>query len=114
MALGAVKGESVNPNERIALQPPGESFKWPKGVTLTPLEEVIIAIPGAILGANEKIQSVIDGNDRIEIKMKFGADDKPEAIYLKVQAGMSVKINKTCEAMVLSDNPQPKRIKIEQ
>jgi hypothetical protein len=104
----------VDSNERIASQPPGESFRWPKGVTLTPLDEVVIALPGALLGTAEKIESVIEGNDDIEIKMKFGPDNKAEIIYLKVQAGMSVKINKTCEAMILSDNPQPKRIKIGQ
>jgi hypothetical protein len=104
----------MNSAERVAFQPPGESFRWPKGVTLTPLDHVVIVLPGAILSDNEQVKSVIEGSDDIEIKIQFTADDKPEVIYLKVQAGTPVRINKACEAMILSDNPQPKRIRIGQ
>src|SRR3978361_2209769 len=82
--------------EPVATQPPGEVFPWPKGTTLTSLDEAMIALPKAILGPYETIGSVIRGDNAMEINIP----DHGETLYLRLRPGMSVTVSKSCQAVV--------------
>jgi hypothetical protein len=90
------------PDEKVAHQPPGEVFPWPKGWQLTALDEAILAVPAAILGDNEVIASVIHADDAVRINMPTEPHSMPEAlIMLELLAGQSVWLSKSCDAFVV-------------
>ena len=96
--------------ERIALQPPGAMFPWPKLTELTALEEVTIGVPSQILGGDEVIGSVIRSHPDAEICLPT-ATGQP-LILLRLKAGMSVSLTKSCQALIVADDKRPRRIKV--
>jgi hypothetical protein len=92
----------------VATQPPGEVFPWPRGTTLTSLDEAVLALPRAILGPEETIEAVIRGDDDMEINIP----DKGELIYLRLRPGMAVTLSKSCQAVVVSDDKKSKRFRV--
>ena len=92
----------------VANQPPGEIFPWPKGVVLTALDEVVIAIPAAVFDNDRPISEVLFGSDEIGFAMPLGS----ELCLLKLQPGMSVSLAKSCQAYVVAEDKQPRRIQI--
>jgi hypothetical protein len=87
---------------QVAHQPPGEVFPWPKGCQLTALDEVILAVPVAILTDSEDIGSVIHCGDDVRLNIPTGPLSTSEArIMLWLQAGQSVWLSKSCQAVVV-------------
>ena len=99
--------------ETIAQQPPGEIFPWPKGTRLVAVDDVTIAVPAAILHEDEQIGSVIIGDSDMDISLPRVPITTPGAlIQLRLGAGMSVSLAKSCQAMVVADDKKPRRIKV--
>jgi hypothetical protein len=96
------KPEPPAAGEKVAHQPPGEVFPWPKGWQLTALDEAIIAVPAAILSDSEVIGSVIHCDDGVRLNMPTESHSTPGArIMLWLQAGQSVWLSKSCQAVVV-------------
>ena len=87
----------------------GSIIPWHKGIVLTPLSPVILAIPEQVLVENEPMESVIHGPDNMEISVK--SDE--HRVYLRLKAGMRVWLTKSCDAVVYTDNHQPIHFEIE-
>jgi hypothetical protein len=92
----------------IASQPPGEPFPWPRGTTLTALDETLLALPRAILGPSEVIGSVIRGDDAMQINIP----EEGDLLFLRLRPGMSVSLSRSCQACVVSDDGQPSRFQV--
>jgi hypothetical protein len=89
--------------EKVAHQPPGEVFPWPKRWRLTALDETIIAVPAAILGDNEVIGSVIHCGAEVRLNLPTEPKPSPDArIMIWLKPGQSVWLAKSCQAVVLS------------
>ncbi len=87
---------------KVAHQPPGEVFPWPKGWRLTALDEAILAAPAGILAENETIGSVIHCGDDVRLNLPTVPQTTPGArILIWLQAGQSVWLGKSCQAMVV-------------
>lgn len=87
---------------KIASQPPGDVFPWPTGWQLTALDEVIIAVPAAILSDEETIGSVIHADEDVRINLPTVSHSTPdERIAIWLQPGQSVWLSKSCQAVVL-------------
>lgn len=102
------KASATTTADPVATQPPGKVFPWPRGTTLTSLDEAVLALPKAILGPDETIGSVIRGDDAMEINIP----DQGETLYLRLGPGMSVTLSKSCQSMVVSVDGRPKRFRI--
>ena len=102
------KKPEAKAGEKIASQPPGVIFPWPKGVVLTALDEATIALPMAIFGKDEPIGSVVLAPADIQINIPKTGD----TFLIRVQPGMSVSLAKSCQARVVADDKQPRRFKI--
>ena len=102
--------EPAGPEERVAAQPPGEVFPWPRLTTLTALEEVIIGVPPEILGSTETIGSVIKSSPDLELRIPTKPGET--LILLRLKAGMSASLTKSCQAVVVADDKRPRRIKV--
>ena len=102
------KTPSTMTAEPVATQPPGEVFPWPRGTTLTSLDEAVLALPKAILGPEEPIGSVIQGDDDMGVNIP----DQGEVLYLRLRPGMSVTLSKSCQAVVVSEDKKPRRFRI--
>lgn len=97
--------------QKIARQPVGDIFPWPKNTTLMPLERLTLAVPAEILEPDQPIGSCIICDDDVEIAIPEG-DDK---IYLRLQTGMKISLCKSVQAIVLpwaEGETNPKRIQI--
>jgi len=95
---------------QVAMQPPGQPFPWPSGTRLTALETVVIAIPTAALGAEEKIGSVVLGDADIEIRLPQKPGDPH--IFLRLKEGSSVSLSKSVQGMVVADDRRPRKIRV--
>jgi len=87
---------------KIAHQPPGVVFPWPKSWKLTALDEAILVIPSAILSNDEVIGSVIHCDDEVRLNLPTGHESESDALMLiKLKEGQSVFLSKSCQAMIL-------------
>lgn len=102
---------------QIGHQAPGEVFSWPKRWQLTALDEVILAVPAAILNDDEQIGSVINCEDSVRLNIPTGLPNPNDRILIWLQPGQAVYLSKSCQAMVVPGNEQDreaKRFKVEQ
>ncbi len=89
----------------MAHQPPGLVFPWHKGWKLTALDETMIAVPVAILGDNETINSVIHCDDSVRISIPTATHtDESERITFWLQPGESVWLSKSCQGVVVAQS----------
>jgi hypothetical protein len=101
------KSAAPQVKEAIAHQPPGEIFPWPKGTILTAVDDVVLALPVALFGPDEPIGSVLFCPDDMELNVPPGSD----RFYIHLRPGMSVHLAKSCQACVVAEDKQPRRIK---
>jgi hypothetical protein len=102
------KRPEAKTGEKIAHQPPGQIFPWPRGTVLTALDEATIALPMAIFSKDEPIGSVVLGPADIQMNIPKTGD----TFFIRVRPGMSVSLTKSCQARVVADDNQPRRFKI--
>ncbi len=96
--------------EKVALQPPGVMFPWPRLTPLTALEELSLCVPAAILESSDVIGSVIKCDPDLELRLPSKPGDPH--IFMRLKAGMSVHLTKSCQAMVVADDKRPRRIQV--
>jgi hypothetical protein len=99
--------------ETIAHQPPGDVFPWPTGWRLTALDEVIIAIPAAVIGNHEAIGSVIHADEDTLLNLPHGPD--VTRILIRLQVGQSAWLSRGCQAVVVHEqegDTRPRRLKV--
>jgi hypothetical protein len=80
-----------------AQQAPGVVFPFPKGAKLRPEEEVVLALPQALVGDDEKIGSVLLCDDDAD----FALNEEAGAYYVRLKPGMTFSLSKSCEIMVV-------------
>jgi|GEM_PF-3216435 len=102
--------------EKISAQPPGEVFAWPSGWQLTALDELVLAIPGAIIQEDEVIGSIIHGDDGIRLDLPTPSRPTPDdRILLWLEPGHSVWLSRSCQGMVVpqfEDDTKPRRLQV--
>jgi hypothetical protein len=90
------------------VQSPQEPFPLHNSCKLKTLEEIVIALPKALIDQNETIGSVIFCDDDAEISMPFDAD----CIYICLQAGMVLSSAKSTQAMIIAEDVRPRRLSV--
>ena len=102
------KPEPPARNNAVAYQPPGEVFPWARGVVLTALDEVVLALPVALFDQDRPMSEFIFGPDDMGFNIPPGSD----ICFLKLQPGMSVSLAKSCQAYVVAQDKQPRRFSV--
>lgn len=95
-------------DKRTAIQYPGDVFLWPADITLTSLDECVLALPAVILNEDDPIGDMIVGDDDMGFSMPQG----DENIYLRLEPDMSVTIRRSCQALICGDDDKPRRFKV--
>jgi hypothetical protein len=72
------------------------------------LEVAIIELPLAAFGKDEPIGSVVFGPNDMEINIP----PEGESIFIRLQAGMSVSLSKSCQARVVANDGRPRKIRL--
>jgi hypothetical protein len=85
-------------------QTPGTTFPFPKGAKLRPEEEVVLALPSAVVTGDEKIGSVLLCDDDAELTL----NDNVGAWYVKLKPGMTFSLSKSCEVMLIGADSRPR------
>lgn len=109
-ALKRLLGGSATSEGNVAAQPPGAVFPWPQSTVLTALEEVVIGIPAQIVNGSDVIGSVIRSDPGAQIHIPTNQGET--MILLKLKAGMSASLTKSCQAVVLANDKRPRRIRV--
>jgi hypothetical protein len=94
--------------DAVVSQPPGEVFAWPKGVVITAVDEVIIALPVALFDQDRPIGEFVLGPEDMGFSLPPGSD----VFFIKLSPGMSVSLAKSCQAYLVAEDKQPRRLKI--
>ena len=108
--FGLFKKKAAAPaktEEAVASQTPGEVFPWPRGTVLTALDEATIALPMAIFDKDQPIGSVVLGPTDMQISFPKEGD----VFWIRLQPGMSVRLAKSCQAIVVANDQQPRRFR---
>lgn len=89
-------------------QPPGTKFPFPKGAKLRPEEEVLLAVPAAIITDNETIGDVflIDDDALMTFNQEVGA------WYVILKPGMTFSLSRSCEVMLIAKDTRPRFFKL--
>jgi hypothetical protein len=104
--LNWLKQKLAGPRQRWqrVQQLPGTTFPFPKGAKLRPDEEVILALPAALIADAEKIGSVLLCDDNAELTL----NEKVGAWYVKLKPGMTFALGKTSEVMLIAEDKRPR------
>ena len=101
--------DGVWTGEMIATQPHGEIFKWPKGVVLTAVDELVLALPIALFGDRPMEESLFAPNDA-----QINIPREGDTFFVRLLPGMSISLAKSVESYVVSEDGKPRRVKIQQ
>src|SRR5690348_8766807 len=100
-------------NGSLVEQPSGVPFPWPHGVTLTAVDEVVLALPGLIIDSPQTIGAALEGSDDMDIKIEFDDDRvSVKLVYIKLQPRMWARVKRSCEAVMISSDGAPKRLMV--
>jgi hypothetical protein len=99
---------SRNQPEQIAHQAPGEVFPWPKGLILTALDDITIALPKALIEPDEPIGTAFDSSDDMLIHIPPEGD----VFYIRLLPGISASIRKSSQAYVVAEDGEPRRVRV--
>ena len=102
------RSKNTKPDERVVVAVPGEVFRWPKGARITAIDAVVLALPKALFGKDEKLDTLVDADDEMKIAVPPDSDN----IYLYVQPGMSVTIKKSSESYVVAKDKTPRKLRV--
>ena len=95
--------------EHIALQPHGQIFPWPRGAVITAVDEIVVLeIPMELFGKDKKIGDCLFGSSDIEMNSPPGVD----RFFIRLKPGMFVSLAVSVQAMVISEDGKPRRIKM--
>lgn len=99
---------SSDTQETIISQPPGKVFRWTKGIKITAIDMVIIALPKALFRDDETINSVVDADDEMRVAIPPDSDK----IFLYVEPGVSLTLKRSSESYIVANDDIPRRIRI--
>ena len=106
-------GEQVGPDDLIAAVDCGYKFPCPRGVTLTALEGLMIALPGAIVEPMAPLGSAFETSAEVEMRIEFVEQTNTAKHFLfRLVPGAWIQILKPCEVMILSEDRKPRRLRI--
>lgn len=92
------------PNEIVTSLQPGELFPWPNDMTLTAIDELVIALPIALFGDNEKLGDVLLLPENAEINIPLNGD----RFYIRLRSGMTAAIVKSSMACLVAQDARPR------
>lgn len=95
---------------KLASQPPGVPFPWPRSTRLLMLEDTILAIPAAAVAKDDKIGDVIHSDCEAEIRLPTSPNET--LIHLRLKAGTSVWLSKSLQGVVVAADQRAKPIRI--
>ena len=95
------------PDWRRVQQLPGTTFPFPKSAKLRPEEDVILAVPAALISDTETIGSVLMCDAAAEIAL----NEELEVWYIKLKRGMTFSLAKSCEVMLIAKDSRPRFFK---
>lgn len=101
------KPKQEQQDQSIISQLPGVEFPWPAGAVLTALDELVLALPTAMLGDRPMSDSVF-GADGMQVNLPPDGD----TFYIKLMPQMSVSLAKACESYVVADDKRPRRMRV--
>ena len=102
------KPEGTQTDDVVATQPHGEIFPWPKGVVLTAVDEVVLALPVALFEEGRPMCEFVFGSEDMELNIPKGS----EVFFIRLGPGMSVRLAKSVQAYVVSEDGKPRRIRV--
>ena len=94
--------------ETIISQLPGKIFRLRKGVTITAIDTVILALPKALFAGGKSISTVVDADERMNIAIH--PDSENVLFYL--QPGMSLTLKRSSESYIVAKDDHPRRMQI--
>ena len=103
------KSKAHAPDEgAVATSAPMEPFAWPKGVVITAVDEVVLALPMAVLEKDRPMSEFVFGPDGMEI----GLPPEGDAFFIRLAPGMSVSLAKSCQCYVVAEDKNVRRLKV--
>ena len=90
----------------VTAQRPGEVFELTQRTALTAVDEVVIALPTALLNGDGPMSSFMSGPDDMQISIPPEGD----TFFIRLRPGMTVSLAKSVRSYVVAEDGRPRRI----
>jgi hypothetical protein len=77
--------------DELVDQVSGEIINLPKGTSITAVDPIIVALPKELFSGNVRFDSVVDGDDDMEIGMQPGSN----LVFIVLRSGKSLLIKRS-------------------
>lgn len=91
-----------------ATHPPMQPFPWPKGAVITAVDELILALPVALLEKDRPMSEVVFGPDDMQINIP----PLSGTFFVRLKPGMSLSLAKSCDCCIVADDQNLRRMKV--
>ena len=81
--------------DEIVDQISGEIIEFPKGTTITAIDPVIVALPKQLFDGNAKFESIIEGDDDMEV----GFQPNSNLVFIVLRSGRSLLIKRSSQSI---------------
>ena len=81
----------------------GEIINLPKGTSITAIDPIIVALPKELFGGNVRFDSVVDGDDDMEIGMQPGSN----LVFIVLRSGKSLLIKRSSQSIFYAPQQDP-------
>jgi hypothetical protein len=95
--------------EVVVTQPHGQVFPWPKGAVLTAVDELVLALPTAMLDKDRPMGELVFG----PADMQLNIPPESDTFLVRLMPGMSISLAKSVQSCVISEDQKPRRIKVQ-
>jgi hypothetical protein len=90
------------------LQAPGDVFPWPKGVVLTVVDELILALPMAMFEPDRPMGEFLFGPSEMQVNIPAQGD----SFRVRLTPGMSLSLARSVKAYLIADDARPRRVRV--
>lgn len=91
-----------------ATHPPMKPFPWPKGAIITAVDELVLALPVALLEKDRPMSEFVFGPDDMQMNIPREGD----SFFVRLTPGMSLSLAKSCECYIVADDTNLRRLKV--
>lgn len=89
--------------DELVDQMSGEIIGLPKGTSITAVDPIIVALPKELFDGNVNFESVIDGDDDMEIGLQPGSN----LVFIVLRSGKSLLIKRSSQSIFYAPSQDP-------
>lgn len=110
--LGRPAAAPPNADEQEFLLTPGEMIPWHAGLKLTAVDELMLALPAALLDGDKPMGEILQGTSDLEIALPGINGNDPERLLIRLRPGQHMTLARSAQAQVYTNPGWPAKMRV--